>query len=370
MAGRAASLASWLAGWLAGRSEVAAPAAAPHLPPAGGGWLGAEQPRRPPAPLPQVIAALSLILAKLVREGVAPLSPKSKPPPSPAAASEPPRLLLKLLVPQPLCGIIIGKSGVTIRNCAQETRTAIRVNAVEGAGPLSEAYRIVTVAGPQECVLKAIALLVLKQSEDQKFPLFAELPSAAHVPMGMHPGMAMPGVPPHMLHAMGGYGLPRGGMPYMQMGPGGGMYGPPGGAGMYGPHGGGDSDAERRLPVADAGDWRDDVLPIKLPPGPLPRRGRLPGNGGDADGHGGPRLHPAAHAAAHRGGGAAAARRGRAALVEEIWTRRRPWGCTSAFYCWVPRNCNAGLWTCWPGGAPRDKRRLQVWWMVATILID
>ena len=171
-----------------------------------------------------------------MREGVAPLSPKSKPPPGPAASAEPPRLLLKLLVPQPLCGIIIGKSGVTIRTCATETRTAIRVNAVEGGGPLSEAYRIVTVAGPQECVLKAVALLVLKQSEDQKFPLFAELPSAAHVPAAMHPG-----VPPHVLHAMGGpagYGGARGGgVPYMQMGPGGGMYGPPGGA-MYGPHGG------------------------------------------------------------------------------------------------------------------------------------
>ena len=76
-------------------------------------------------------------------EGVAPLTPKSR-----AAAAEeeeeeeleeegaaaaaaaqdraPRRLLVKLLVPQPLCGIIIGKNGVTIRQFAADTGTSIR----------------------------------------------------------------------------------------------------------------------------------------------------------------------------------------------------------------------------------------------------
>jgi hypothetical protein len=33
---------------------------------------------------------------------------------------------VRLLVPQPLCGIIIGKNGVTIRNYAADTGTVIR----------------------------------------------------------------------------------------------------------------------------------------------------------------------------------------------------------------------------------------------------
>ncbi len=61
-------------------------------------------------------------------------SPKSKaaaafPPPGSEgedAADRPLRLLVRLLVPQPLCGVIIGKNGVTIRNYAADTGTIIR----------------------------------------------------------------------------------------------------------------------------------------------------------------------------------------------------------------------------------------------------
>jgi hypothetical protein len=116
--------------------------------------------------LKQCVAALGLVFTKLLREGVAPLrsasfawqgtdnlavflchphmpvndcSPRSK-----AAASFPrsssssglededqaapaaPHLLVRLLVPQPLCGVIIGKHGATIRNYAATTNTVIR----------------------------------------------------------------------------------------------------------------------------------------------------------------------------------------------------------------------------------------------------
>lgn len=62
-------------------------------------------------------------------------SPKSKaaaafPPPAAEGEEEaearPLRLLVRLLVPQPLCGVIIGKNGVTIRNYAADTNTVIR----------------------------------------------------------------------------------------------------------------------------------------------------------------------------------------------------------------------------------------------------
>ncbi len=82
-----------------------------------------------------MVAALGLIFSKLSKEGVAPLSPKSKAAVAAAgpvaAQSDPPlppglRLLVKLLVPQSLCGIIIGRSGATIRQFAAETHTTIK----------------------------------------------------------------------------------------------------------------------------------------------------------------------------------------------------------------------------------------------------
>lgn len=139
----------------------------------------------------QVVAALGLTLGKLLREGVAPLSPRSlsaaEGPPAAAAGGggadpsggEPPseeaRLVVKLLVPQPLCGIIIGRSGATVRAYAADTGTQIRVAAPEGA-PAALSHRVVTVAGRVEGVLKATALLMLKQCEDPKYAQFGELP--------------------------------------------------------------------------------------------------------------------------------------------------------------------------------------------------
>lgn len=64
-----------------------------------------------------------------------------------------PRLLVRLLVPQPLCGVIIGKSGATIRNYAADTGTVIRVTSGEAA-QLPTSHRIVTIAGEREGVLK------------------------------------------------------------------------------------------------------------------------------------------------------------------------------------------------------------------------
>lgn len=63
------------------------------------------------------------------------------------------RLLVRLLVPQPLCGVIIGKSGTTIRNYAADTGTVIRVTSGEAA-QLPTSHRIVTIAGEKEGVLK------------------------------------------------------------------------------------------------------------------------------------------------------------------------------------------------------------------------
>lgn len=50
-----------------------------------------------------------------------------------SGGAAPQRLLVRLLVPQPLCGVIIGKNGATIRQYAADTRTVIRVTSGEAA---------------------------------------------------------------------------------------------------------------------------------------------------------------------------------------------------------------------------------------------
>ncbi len=195
--------------------------------------------------LKQVIAALELALAKLLREGVAPLSPRAReaggdgaagaPPPLPGAAPPPPppppRLVVRLLAPQAMCGIIIGRAGATVRAAAGGTGTQIRVAAPEGhAPPLT--HRVVAVSGALPAVLRALALLTLKQAEDPKYLLFAELP--ATYAAGPAPGAAGAGG--------GGFarGVPAGG--YLPLGGGGGGgapwggYGaPPGAGGEFAP---------------------------------------------------------------------------------------------------------------------------------------
>lgn len=60
---------------------------------------------------------------------------------------------MRLLVPQALCGVIIGKNGATIRSYAGDTGTVIRVTSGEAA-QVPTSHRIVTIAGEKDGVLK------------------------------------------------------------------------------------------------------------------------------------------------------------------------------------------------------------------------
>lgn len=131
----------------------------------------------------QILGALSLVFTKLLREGVAPVTPRSRAiVESQSDEVEGIRLSVKLLVPQQLCGIIIGRGGATVKAYSQQTETQIRVVAPEGPA-VAINHRIVAVNGTQEAVLKAVALLIIKQAEDPKFASFGDLPISwtAHV---------------------------------------------------------------------------------------------------------------------------------------------------------------------------------------------
>ncbi len=169
--------------------------------------------------LKQIIAALGLVFAKLQREGVAPVTPRTKTamegldssngePTNDESPPHPVHLAIKLLVPQPLCGIIIGKMGTTVKAYAADTQTQIRVTAPDGP-TAGLNHRIVTISGTTDSCLKAIALLILKQTEDPKFLMYSELPSSySSAPSG---GIAIPGgayngspyvLTPQSVHAM------------------------------------------------------------------------------------------------------------------------------------------------------------------------
>jgi len=101
--------------------------------------------------------------------------------------------------------------GATIKAYAADTQSQIRVTAPDGpAAGLN--HRIVTINGPTDNCLKAIALLILKQTEDPKFRMYSELPSSySSVPSGNGGGIAIPGgafngspyvLTPESVHAM------------------------------------------------------------------------------------------------------------------------------------------------------------------------
>ena len=197
----------------------------------------------------QIIGVLDLIFQKLLRENVAPLSPRSKPlsesgdpnaplriptprtndsvnhitekeknnddddqtskangvVPMESPRQESIRLLLKLLIPIPICGIIIGKGGSTIKAISLDTSTVIRVTVPQEIPSVPPSHRIVTINGTVNGVLKAVAALVVRQSIDPKFHQYADLPLGAHssthgvqIPIAQYyPSASVPNVMPH-----------------------------------------------------------------------------------------------------------------------------------------------------------------------------
>lgn len=178
--------------------------------------------------LKELVAALSLIFQKLMREGVAPLSPRTRATleahgPE-ALGTSPARLMVKILVPQLLCGIIIGRGGATVRAMAAETDTVIRVTAPEGPA-VALNHRVVTVNGTVDGVLRAVALMTLKQTEDSKYATFSELPSSYLASM-VGPGAGPPMGPPYAVPYGSSSIPPVQQMHYQYMSSGaGGMYG-------------------------------------------------------------------------------------------------------------------------------------------------
>lgn len=87
------------------------------------------------------------------------------------------QLLVKMLVPEDLCGIIVGKGGLSIKHCSESTQTLVKVASSRIASSFTT-HKIVSIQGNLKGIMKAVASLILKQAEDPHFGAYGSLPSS------------------------------------------------------------------------------------------------------------------------------------------------------------------------------------------------
>lgn len=145
-----------------------------------------------------ILTALHLVLSKLQSEEIAAIRP-------PTAQPGDDTLLVKLLVPNKLCGALIGKGGETIRNFISDSQAIIRVASPDEM-PYGVSDRVVRVMGSLDQILRAVALVVTKVMEDERYDSLCHtlpyMPLASRtvqpLPLAAAPGMMppyQPGVP-------------------------------------------------------------------------------------------------------------------------------------------------------------------------------
>ncbi|GAQ83784.1 RNA-binding protein Nova-1 [Klebsormidium nitens] len=143
-----------------------------------------------------ILTALHLILSKIMTEeaGGGDISQKTS--------------QVKLIVPNAVCGGIIGKGGATIRAYVEDSAANIKLSGQDQAVP-GVTDRIVTITGKLEQQMRAVALILAKMTEDPNYMLYSNMPLSysVYTPVGMPHG-------PMPLH-----GFPMGpgqGMPFQQ----------------------------------------------------------------------------------------------------------------------------------------------------------
>jgi hypothetical protein len=142
--------------------------------------------------LRQIIAALYAIFIRLIKEDVAPTDVKHKKDDlsddneelgnhevdwdSPSKV----KLFVKMLVPQELCGIIVGKSGSTIKHCSAVSHASVKISPVQYGG-LELTHKIVCINGELTNIMKAVAMVILKQAEDPNFRSYGSIPASYYM---------------------------------------------------------------------------------------------------------------------------------------------------------------------------------------------
>mmetsp|Transcript_24020 Transcript_24020/g.75232 ORF Transcript_24020/g.75232 Transcript_24020/m.75232 type:complete len:318 (-) Transcript_24020:393-1346(-) len=107
-----------------------------------------------------ILTALHLVQTKLLAED---------------PEGEKDELPVKIVVPNAVCGGIIGKKGSTIRSFVEDSGAQIKISSQEQQLPGVQ-DRILTVTGSLDQQLRAVALVVTKMSEDPNYAMFASMP--------------------------------------------------------------------------------------------------------------------------------------------------------------------------------------------------
>ncbi len=110
---------------------------------------------------PSILGAFHLMISKLVRDGEGLVGGRPH---------------VKLVVPNASCGCIIGRGGATIRNFADDSQAEIKLSSQEHMLPgVNE--RVLTIAGANDRVLRAIALVATALSQDGCYEELISRPS-------------------------------------------------------------------------------------------------------------------------------------------------------------------------------------------------
>ncbi|GBG80468.1 hypothetical protein CBR_g30931 [Chara braunii] len=117
-----------------------------------------------------ILTALHLILSKISTED------SGGSPPDTNKTSQ-----VRLIVPNAVCGGIIGKGGATIRSFVEDSGANIKLSSQDQALP-GVTDRVVTITGTLDQQLRAVALIVTKMSEDPNYLLYANMPISYPVP--------------------------------------------------------------------------------------------------------------------------------------------------------------------------------------------
>mmetsp|Transcript_45157 Transcript_45157/g.115528 ORF Transcript_45157/g.115528 Transcript_45157/m.115528 type:complete len:470 (-) Transcript_45157:58-1467(-) len=113
----------------------------------------------------QVLVALHLVFTKLLADGVAMLTTSGEG--GEGGESEDTDVESAMVVPNRLCGGIIGKGGATIHSFMEDSDAQISVSNIHEATGFGE--RVIHIRGSRESQLRAVALIATKMTEDRHY---------------------------------------------------------------------------------------------------------------------------------------------------------------------------------------------------------
>lgn len=113
----------------------------------------------------QLLTALHLVLGRLRAEPIALRAVQAR-------TDDDERIVLRMLVHTRLCGTLIGKGGATIRSFNEDSNAVFNISAPPTMPGLTE--RIVKITGNVEQLMRAVALVVTKLSENPDYHLLTD----------------------------------------------------------------------------------------------------------------------------------------------------------------------------------------------------